>query len=409
MKRKKLPISLTLIVKNEEEYLADCLSSVHQMVKEIIIVDTGSTDKTKEIAESFGAQIFDYEWKDDFADARNTALDKATQPWILQLDADEEIFKGDLEWFYQNYPYENVDGYWMYIYNYKKNKPVMDAHPLIRFFKNKPGNRYIYRIHENLILEGRSAVSGARIFHKGYATVELDQKKADRNLKLLQKRVKEDPKDPLSHYYFAQMYAGQKQFVKASAPARKSLKLGLRMPVKGTALRIGFIGAIIEKKLNKFKEILSHCPEYKLFPDRLLYEAKFIQDSKPSQSRQLLDLYITIVLESMKNGMFGKVDYIAPDNYPIALRMRANFHAEEKNYEAALDDLNESLEYSQTNFQTIIEKAGFLIKCGRLSEAKIEIDNAIELLVDLPNQPEHLLEEYRAFSKKLANAKESIT
>lgn len=90
-------ISLCMIVKNEEEWLAQCLESVKELVSEIIIIDTGSTDKTKEIAKQFGAKIFDYEWKDHFADARNFSISKATGDWILWLDADETIAQKDYE------------------------------------------------------------------------------------------------------------------------------------------------------------------------------------------------------------------------------------------------------------------------------------------------------------------------
>lgn len=84
-------VSLCMIVKNEEQFLASCLESVKELVQEMIIVDTGSTDKTKAIAASFGAKIFSFPWCDDFSAARNESLKHATQQWILVLDADEII------------------------------------------------------------------------------------------------------------------------------------------------------------------------------------------------------------------------------------------------------------------------------------------------------------------------------
>lgn len=77
--------------KNEERYLAQCLSSVKDVIDEIIIVDTGSTDKTLEIAKSFNAKIFNFDWINDFSAARNFALNKCSGDWILYLDADEEL------------------------------------------------------------------------------------------------------------------------------------------------------------------------------------------------------------------------------------------------------------------------------------------------------------------------------
>ena len=88
----KIPtISLCMIVKNEEENLPNALNSVKDVVDEIIIVDTGSTDNTIEIAKSFGAKVYYYEWNDDFASARNEALKHATCEWILSMDADDEM------------------------------------------------------------------------------------------------------------------------------------------------------------------------------------------------------------------------------------------------------------------------------------------------------------------------------
>jgi glycosyltransferase involved in cell wall biosynthesis len=88
-------ISLCMIVKNEEKTLAKCLFSVKGLVDEIIVVDTGSSDHTKEIAYIFGASVYDFAWNDNFSDARNVSLSKANGAWILILDADERISQSD--------------------------------------------------------------------------------------------------------------------------------------------------------------------------------------------------------------------------------------------------------------------------------------------------------------------------
>lgn len=84
-------ISLCMIVKNEEKVLARCLDSIAGLMDEIIIVDTGSTDKTKEIAGKYTDNIYDFEWIDDFAAARNFAFSKATKEYIYSADADEVL------------------------------------------------------------------------------------------------------------------------------------------------------------------------------------------------------------------------------------------------------------------------------------------------------------------------------
>ena len=84
-----------MIVKNEEDCLGRCLKSVCDHVDEIIIVDTGSTDGTVEIAKSYGARIYHHPWENDFSKHRNQSLSYATGDWIFILDADEELFPED--------------------------------------------------------------------------------------------------------------------------------------------------------------------------------------------------------------------------------------------------------------------------------------------------------------------------
>src|SRR5690606_13785698 len=82
-------VALCMIVKNEEEVLERCLQSVKQLVDEIIIVDTGSTDRTKEIASTYTHHVYDFVWTKDFSAAKNEAIRHASAKWILVLDADE--------------------------------------------------------------------------------------------------------------------------------------------------------------------------------------------------------------------------------------------------------------------------------------------------------------------------------
>ena len=93
----KSTLSLCMIVKNEEQDLPKCLRSVEPVVDEMIVVDTGSTDKTKEIAQAFGAKVYELEWPDSFAEARNYSISKASGQWILVMDADEVLSTRDYD------------------------------------------------------------------------------------------------------------------------------------------------------------------------------------------------------------------------------------------------------------------------------------------------------------------------
>ena len=163
-------LSLCMIVKNEQSNLVRCLSSVKAAVDEIIVVDTGSTDRTKEIAAVFGAKVFDAPWNDDFAEARNTALSKATGDWIFVLDADEAVspadclkLKGLLKhagkrkdaagWLVttRNYsPDMNLEGWTANDGSYGSEEAASGWFPSVkvRLFRNDPRIRYEGAVHE---------------------------------------------------------------------------------------------------------------------------------------------------------------------------------------------------------------------------------------------------------------------
>jgi tetratricopeptide (TPR) repeat protein len=94
-KGEKGTVSLCMIVKDEEKHLAKCLQSIKTIADEIMVADTGSSDRTRELANIFGAKVFDFTWRDDFSSARNFSLSKASGDWILVLDADEVISAND--------------------------------------------------------------------------------------------------------------------------------------------------------------------------------------------------------------------------------------------------------------------------------------------------------------------------
>src|SRR5690625_4051411 len=96
-----MTVSLCMIVKNEASNIARCLRSIHQLVDEIVIVDTGSTDATKAVCEQLTDQVFDFEWVDDFSAARNFSFTQATGDFILWLDADDELSTSDQRKFRQ--------------------------------------------------------------------------------------------------------------------------------------------------------------------------------------------------------------------------------------------------------------------------------------------------------------------
>lgn len=168
-------ISLCMIVKNEEECLPRCLDSVKDVVDEIIIVDTGSTDSTKEIARHYGAKLFDFEWINDFSSARNFSLDQASGEWILVLDADEELEPTTAKKLRQIARETDADAFIIQIRNFYRHstQKTVDV-GAVRFFRNRPFYRYTRRYHEVVdpsILSHNGKIASDRslvIFHDGY-------------------------------------------------------------------------------------------------------------------------------------------------------------------------------------------------------------------------------------------------
>ncbi len=201
-------ISLSMIVKNEEHFLPGCLESVRGIVDEIIITDTGSTDRTLTIAQEFGAKIYHRAWTNDFASARNNSLEHCTGKWILYLDADERLIPeqgAGLRTIVEEA--DEKIGAFLCMIKSKHRQNDMDtehhvgAYP--RLFRNYgyPKVKFIGRVHEQIstsILEagGGIADSDIMIEHLGYdQDMTIMKQKMDRNYRLLLQHVKEEPEN----------------------------------------------------------------------------------------------------------------------------------------------------------------------------------------------------------------------
>jgi glycosyltransferase involved in cell wall biosynthesis len=200
--RKKMYISQCIIAKNEEDNIGHCLSHIKSVVDEQIVVDTGSTDRTVEIAEKLGAKVFNFDWVDDFSAARNFALDKARGDWIIFLDCDEyfseqsiPLIRNTIRKISGN---RNINGILTELINIDKNKNIISSIKNVspRIFRNRKSLRYKNKIHELLVdaksKEANSAVvcldatNDIKIFHTGYdKSIMDDKKKNERNINLL--------------------------------------------------------------------------------------------------------------------------------------------------------------------------------------------------------------------------------
>lgn len=233
-----MKMSLCMIVKNEEHLLQQSLRKVGLYLDEIIVVDTGSTDRTKEIARSWGAQVYDFPWCDDFSVARNFSLEKATCNWVLVLDADEIIVDFNVELI------RNV---------IKADQPVVGRIKLINLVSDAMGekrsserisrlfNRRVFQyegvIHEQVVrIDGNpfnTVPVEITVEHSGY-TQEVIQRtdKIARNITLLDQALGKSPEDTYLLYQLGKSYFMAKNYVEAVAYFKRALALPLNFSLE---------------------------------------------------------------------------------------------------------------------------------------------------------------------------------
>lgn len=184
-------ISLCMIIKNEEKYLTECLESVKNVVDEIIIVDTGSTDNSIDIAKNYNARIFSFEWIKDFSAARNFSIAQATGDWILYLDADERLDQSSISELKKLTTTKQKIAYNCTVRNLDSEIGRDNSMRYPRLFPNYEGIQFTGKVHEqispSLKEKGIEILSSnILIIHVGYnVSLEKKKQKAKRNLELL--------------------------------------------------------------------------------------------------------------------------------------------------------------------------------------------------------------------------------
>ena len=242
-------ISLCMIVRDEEKIIGRCLESVKDIVDEIIIVDTGSIDRTKEIVLQYTEKVFDFEWVNDFAKARNFSCSKATKDYILWLDADDVILSEDYNKFMKlkNNLDGNIDMYMMK-YNYildKEGNPTL-VQERERLFKREKNYQWVSPIHEVIIPEGRIENVDIAITHKKEEIKDLN-----RNIRILERMLKDGEKlDDRQEYSYAKELFCLQRYEKAKNAYQRFLA---KYQAEYNTKRIFLYPAILE---------LSDCYKY---------------------------------------------------------------------------------------------------------------------------------------------------
>lgn len=206
-------VSACMIVKNEQDLLGDCLASIRDWVDEIIVVDTGSTDRTVEIAQSYGAKVYHHPWEGDFSKARNQSLSYATCDWIFIVDADERIYADDVPHLQKLLKDERAQVISINVYNvYGDGDTGVTFLPSTRLFRRSLGLRYDGIVHNVLVYSETQPIlrTGIRLRHLGYGLdKEKMQKKFARSKELLEKQLTETPDNAFALFNYAQLLRGE--------------------------------------------------------------------------------------------------------------------------------------------------------------------------------------------------------
>ncbi len=204
-------LSACMMVKNEEEMLSRCLSSIKDHVDEIVVVDTGSTDRTVEIAQGFGARIYHHPWENDFSKHRNQSISYARGQWIFIIDADEECVVGSQRTLKNEIALAEegqIDSLVMRVKNAMSGGMETVCNDSIRVFRNNGMIRYEGIVHNNLEGFSNTGASLTQILHYGYDQgTESAKKKFERTATLLKKQIADDYNNAAAHMYLSSSYA----------------------------------------------------------------------------------------------------------------------------------------------------------------------------------------------------------
>jgi glycosyltransferase involved in cell wall biosynthesis len=276
-----------MIVKDEEKNIEACLRSCAGLFDEMIVIDTGSHDGTRTVAERLGARVYDFAWVESFAEARNESVRRASGDWVFWLDADEvldqpnaqrlRVLFGSLTKEVAAYSIKCV----CLANSAQEGNTVVDH---IRLFPNRPDVRWEYRVHEQILpsvrrLGGAVRATDICIHHTGYQDNQWRDEKQERNLRLLLLDHRERPGEPYILFNLGWTHAALGRSREAIGFLRDSLKRS--HPGDSIVRQVYAILASCHEHLGETSEALRACQEGRhYYPDDaqlLMHEANLLR------------------------------------------------------------------------------------------------------------------------------------
>ena len=371
----EIRLTIGLIVKDEEETLEKCLNSLMPLLdavsSELIITDTGSCDRTVEIAEKYTDHIIHTQWKDDFSDARNTGLREARGEWFLFLDGDEwfEDVTRIIDFFNSG----ECDRYGSAFYkqrNYtdQSGKTYSDF-SAERLFKMYPGIHFVNKVHESIRRTGRSKLLDAYVHHYGYVYRDSEDqlKKFRRNTGLLESILEENPNDLRALWELAKSYLSVGNLEKTIELSQKGLKIKKKHPdgfyrvcLQHELLRAYFMSGAYQNYLEALEGILA-LPGREETDYLDLYfwgvDAAF-KLNQYSKAVQLGQKYLEInrnyekLQLNAEQGLFSDLHCVTPESREEAIRLMGWSYLQQNQWEQALACFKE-LDFTVPNWNVV--------------------------------------------------------
>ena len=356
-------ISLCMIVKNEERDLPRCLESARALVDEIIVVDTGSVDKTREVAERFGARVYDYTWRDDFAAARNHSIARASKQWILFLDADEELEVSQHGAIKKKLRERGIDGLSLLVESKTAGTAGSSVHYVVRLFRNFKGIRFRGPIHESIDARGLTfQFSSFRIYHYGYILDRRGRnKKIEREEDILLGLTRDDPGTLEWFMYLFRNYLNQSRYRdvinvydnnRAHIDDRRD---NLFFPV------VQYLITVCYFNLEEMSQVQERLVELLgLYPDSL--DFNFLAGLYCNRMGDLVrarvgfETYLELSdrIESDPKLRFGQQLIFNEGNQRVAKNFLARIHTDQEEYNSALQILDELLQEDEENLSVLM-------------------------------------------------------
>ncbi|MBI2659721.1 tetratricopeptide repeat protein [Candidatus Woesearchaeota archaeon] len=374
-------ISLCMITKNEEKWLEQCLNSVKDIVDEIIIIDTGSTDKTKEIAKEFNAKIHDFKWSDDFSAARNESIKYATKDWILVLDADETLDKDGIKAI-KDLIKDKANGAFLFLQkNYTDDTKIAgfvnEGHSyenkkysgwygsfIARLFRNKKGFKFEGTVHELIEpsiekKKGKIAATKVVLHHYGNADPETVKKKRQLYLELCKKKVEQKP-DDASYYECGVLYKENGDFDSAIKSFKKAIELN-----KNHNMAFYELGVVYEKQKNYDEAIKNYTESLKIKENAEAFQSLGVCCLKKGMNKEAYRNLVRAML-------------LSPNKYTIYNNLGAVLERN-NNLDSAIQMLKLGIKLNPNNVIGFYNLGVVLDKKGNFGEAIEAYEKAVEL------------------------------